>query len=523
MEHERPTLSPRGPTQKGIAAWRAVRMRRSLAAPDPDSAPRQVALPAAWEERAAEALAALASGEGSVSASAAAEAWIRPVADRARRAGLQEDRTRDDMSEGLHALLVARRGTAGESVWQGLATPRPGFVLNLPAFHDAEHDFDAEGFADAAQQAVVALTLAVPAATRLAVSMHDLAGLLARLGITYDSAEARGIAASLAALLGAAAGLASAEMGERFGAPFQAAPAAPAPEACVLLGLAEAARAAQARAAEKPARRHEAVTALAAPDLACAVLGVETGGIAPGFSPLGDTGALTVAARAWLASRGMTAEAALASLLAGRSPFPAAGVPAHAAMHDAVVPFLDDATARPAAAPLAAPGTRRDLPARRAGYTQKAAVGGHKLFLRTGEYADGKLGEIFIGLHKEGAAFRGLMDNFSVAISLGLQHGVPLEEFVEAFTFTRFGPSGTVEGDAAVGRATSLLDYVFRNLAVNYLNRTDIAEAEIDEDADTVGDGARDRAPLLPGLLPTGEAREDGPRPRRRALRVVGK
>jgi ribonucleoside-diphosphate reductase alpha chain len=80
-----------------------------------------------------------------------------------------------------------------------------------------------------------------------------------------------------------------------------------------------------------------------------------------------------------------------------------------------------------------------------------------------------------------------------------------------------------VEGDAAVGRATSLLDYVFRNLAVNYLNRTDIAEAEIDEDADTVGDGARDRAPLLPGLLPAGEAREDGPRPRRRALRVVGK
>ncbi len=523
MEHERPTLSPRGPTQKGISAWRAVRMRRTLAAPDPDSAPRQVALPAAWEQRAAEALAALATGEGSVSASAAAEAWIRPVADRARRAGLQEDRTRDDMSEGLHALLVGRRGTAGESVWQGLATPRPGFVLNLPAFHDAEHGFDAEGFADAAQQAVVALTLAVPAATRLAVSMHDLAGLLARLGITYDSAEARGIAASLAALLGAAAGLASAEMGERFGAPFQAGPAAPAPEACVLLGLAEAARAAQARAAEKPARRHEAVTALVAPDLACAVLGVETGGIAPGFSPLDDTGALTVAARAWLASRGMTAEAALASLLAGRTPFPAAGMPAHAAMHDAVVSFLDDATARPAAAPLAAPGARRDLPARRAGYTQKAAVGGHKLFLRTGEYADGKLGEIFIGLHKEGAAFRGLMDNFSVAISLGLQHGVPLEEFVEAFTFTRFGPSGTVEGDAAVGRATSLLDYVFRNLAVNYLNRTDIAEAEIDEDADTVGDGARDRAPLLPGLLPAGEAREDGPRPRRRALRVVGK
>ena len=186
-------------------------------------------------------------------------------------------------------------------------------------------------------------------------------------------------------------------------------------------------------------------------------------------------------------------------------------------MHDAVVPFMDEAVARPGQAGLPAPGTRRELPARRTGYTQKAAVGGHKVFLRTGEYADGKLGEIFIGLHKEGPAFRGLMDNFAVAVSLGLQHGVPLEAFVEAFTFTRFGPAGAVEGDAAVGRATSLLDYAFRNLAVNYLNRTDIAEPE-EEDSDTIGDGPRDRAPLLPGLL-----REDGPRPRRRALRLVAK
>src|SRR6202007_804126 len=111
----------------------------------------------------------------------------------------------------------------------------------------------------------------------------------------------------------------------------------------------------------------------------------------------------------------------------------------------------------------------RALPPRRAGYTQKAAVGGHRLYLRTGEYDDGSLGEVFIALHKEGAAFRGLMDNFAVAVSLGLQHGVPLEAFVEAFTFTRFGPAGAVEGDAAVTHATSLLDYAFRHLAANYL------------------------------------------------------
>ena len=156
------------------------------------------------------------------------------------------------------------------------------------------------------------------------------------------------------------------------------------------------------------------------------------------------------------------------------------------------------------------------LPARRAGYTQKATVGGHKLFLRTGEYPDGALGEICIGLHKEGNAFRGLMDNFAAAVSLGLQHGVPLERFVEAFTFTRFGPAGAVEGDPAVTRATSLIDYVFRNLAVNYLRRTDIPEPG-EEDADTVGDGARDHAPLLPLELP----REDTTR--RRNLRLVKK
>ena len=149
-------------------------------------------------------------------------------------------------------------------------------------------------------------------------------------------------------------------------------------------------------------------------------------------------------------------------------------------MHDAVAPFVHAMPARPE--PVRQPAhaaRRRELPARRAGYTQKAAVGGHRLYLRTGEYDDGTLGEVFIALHKEGAAFRGLMDNFAVAVSLGLQHGVPLEAFVEAFTFTRFGPAGAVEGDPAVAHATSLLDYTFRHLAANYLGRRDIPEAEV--------------------------------------------
>ncbi len=112
---------------------------------------------------------------------------------------------------------------------------------------------------------------------------------------------------------------------------------------------------------------------------------------------------------------------------------------------------------------------REKLPGRRKGYTQKAIVGGHKVYVRTGEYDDGRLGEIFIDMHKEGAAFRAMMNNFAIAISLGLQYGVPLEEYVEAFTFTRFEPAGMVQGNDAIKNATSILDYVFRELAVSYL------------------------------------------------------
>jgi ribonucleoside-diphosphate reductase alpha chain len=120
------------------------------------------------------------------------------------------------------------------------------------------------------------------------------------------------------------------------------------------------------------------------------------------------------------------------------------------------------------------PGRQR-LPNRRRGYTQKAKVGGHNVYLRTGEFSDGRLGEIFIDMHKEGAAFRSLMNNFAMAISLGLQHGVPLDEFVEAFTFTRFEPNGIVIGNDTIKNSTSILDYIFRELAISYQGRDDLA------------------------------------------------
>jgi ribonucleoside-diphosphate reductase alpha chain len=133
---------------------------------------------------------------------------------------------------------------------------------------------------------------------------------------------------------------------------------------------------------------------------------------------------------------------------------------------------------------------REKLPHRRKGYTQKAMVGGHKVYLRTGEYENGKLGEIFIDMHKEGAAFRSLMNNFAIAVSIGLQYGVPLEEFVEAYTFTRFEPQGMVTGNDTIKMSTSILDYIFRELAISYLDRNDLGHVGPEDlDSSTTGSG----------------------------------
>lgn len=150
--------------------------------------------------------------------------------------------------------------------------------------------------------------------------------------------------------------------------------------------------------------------------------------------------------------------------------------------------------------------TRRKLPDRRKGYIQKASVGGHKVYLHTGEYDDGEVGEIFIDMHKEGAAFRSLMNNFAIAVSIGLQYGVPLDEFVDAFVFTRFEPAGPVTGNDSVKSATSILDYIFRELGISYLGRDDLSNADPGElNADGLGRGA-------------GEAQMDEPQPASRFI-----
>jgi len=154
---------------------------------------------------------------------------------------------------------------------------------------------------------------------------------------------------------------------------------------------------------------------------------------------------------------------------------------------------------------------RKSLPNRRMGYTQKASIAGHKIYLRTGEYDDKKLGEIFVDMHKEGAAYRSLMNCFSIAISLGLQYGVPLDEFVDAFTFTRFEPNGMVNGHDNIKMATSVIDYIFRDLGMKYLGRNDLVHVAPDDlKADTVqGEKIDEEAPLL-AIMNESHEHEDG-------------
>jgi len=162
---------------------------------------------------------------------------------------------------------------------------------------------------------------------------------------------------------------------------------------------------------------------------------------------------------------------------------------------DEAAPIQAMAAPRPAASagrnepelpglPASPRGVRKALPNRRAGYTQKAHLAGHSIFVRTGEYEDGSLGEIFLDMHKEGAAFRSILNSFAIAVSLGLQYGVPLEEYVDAFTFTRFEPNGMVQGHDYIKMSTSVLDFIFRDLAISYLGRRELGQVK-PEDLDS--------------------------------------
>ncbi|MFC4168083.1 hypothetical protein ACFOY6_12115, partial [Pseudoroseomonas aestuarii] len=223
-------------------SWSGLALRRLRAAADPDSAPRPVALPASWEDAAAEALAALAPGTGPVSLPALAEEWIGRLAARAVPPKLLDAAEAEALARELRALLLARRGAPGASLWRNDTRAEPRFVLNLPAFLDEAGGFDHAAYAAAVGTAVRALEVATGGkATRLRVGFADLAGLLAALGLAYDSAAAREVGTCLSALARGAAEQASANVAEQLGAREPAALLWPArPAGCAVPGLAAA-------------------------------------------------------------------------------------------------------------------------------------------------------------------------------------------------------------------------------------------------------------------------------------------
>jgi len=493
-----------------IRLWQGVRMRQVPACPHPDAPARLVTIPATWDDAAAEALAALAPGDGPISIAAASAMWLGIIAQRARQAGM-----RQDIVYCLHGLLRRRQAAPTRAVWNMQADAAPGFILNLGAFHDATAGFDLPLFAEAVAHIARACRLLAPEANSYEIGLSGLDDLLAALGVPYASRAARDTASCLAALLRAEA--TQALQGDQHDLLALPANWPEPPGNAAIACLADAAATARAGVSIVPGQ--PPATGIFACNATETLLGVETSGIAPAFAPV-RAGRLSRAAQDRLAALGLSPEAALAASLQGDDPLPSADHAAHAAMHAAVARYLEVMPPAPAALPTPLPdsspappraATARKLPARHSGMAVKASVGGHRIFLRTGEFDDGGLGDIAITLPKESAAFRGLAECFAQAVSIGLQHGVELETFVDAFAHTEFGPAGLVEGDPAVGYASSLLDYVFRSLSVNYLGRP-LPEAEI---PDPLPDPARD--PLLPLDLP----RNTSPRARRRALRVV--
>ena len=469
--------------------------------------PRLVTLPVSWDDRAAEALAAVTPGEGAVSLAAAASPWLAALAQRARAEG--SDAT---LAAQMHQLLLLRRACPTAAVWQGGAGAR-GYILNVAAFQDAASGFDVKAFEQAAASTARACRLLSQENESIEIGLAGLDDLLACLGVAYESRAARVIAACLAALLRAQ--VERALEGDQpdllaTGASWPVPPAS-----CAVPGLAEAAAAARLTVRRTPGGR-TATGVFAAPE-AEAMLGIETSGIAPAFSPVSERH-LTRAAQNRLAAASLSPEAALATVLSGEDLLPPPSTAAHAAMHDAVAPYLETLPARPVTLPAGLKATQptshgvrhEPLPARSGGLAQKSAVGGHRVFLRTAEYTDGRLGDVAISLPRETALARGLMDCLSQALSVGLQHGVPLDAYIDALSMSDFAPAGLVEGDPAVGQASSVVDYVMRTLAMNYLGRH-LPEAEY------VATGTDDASPLLPLDLPRGASA----RARRRALRIV--
>ncbi|WP_336762812.1 vitamin B12-dependent ribonucleotide reductase [Asaia sp. VD9] len=477
-----------------LLQWNGVRMRVAHVAADPDDlALRAVTLPASWEDEAAIALLQLSGATGALRLSTEAARWLDRLGGLPALPGeaLQGGR-KPAIAAALADALLARQIAPMAGLWQGQVDRRAGFVLNLAAFVQ-EGDFDAEAFVLLVRLACVALrrlhavngpmlngelplfdgpaaamqeqeSSGGPAGTLL---LTNLDSCLAQMGLDYDSETGRDAACYLSWL---ATSLARQGAG----------PVPLPPISCPIAGLEITGRQIRDEMEDTlPDLPNRALveTGFSLPGPVDALLGVESCGLAPIFSPLQANGTLRASALARLAHRGLSLEAALASAVLGENPLPQPGPDAHLLMHRALTGFVDRMPARPDPAsplPLRARlerGVRRPLPARHGGFTQRSSIGGHRLYLRTGEYEDGSLGEVSLTPGRESAMVRGLLESVGQAVTIGLQHGAPLAAYVEQFAHTRFGPAGTVEGDPVAAYASSLLDYAFRALSDSYLGK----------------------------------------------------
>jgi hypothetical protein len=508
--------------------WSGTALRRMRASADVDAAPRSVALPAAWDDDAGMAVASLAPGQGAVSLPALTDAWITRLMARGRRLSLLQDTEEQEFSAALHRLVLTRRAAPGATTWgadaKAEAKVEPRFVLNLPAFLDDAGGFDIAGYVAAIGTGIRALDiLAGGKSLSLRLGFADLAGLLAALGLAYDSDAARQVGGCVSALTRGAAEAASGELALRFGAREPASLLWPMPPAdCVVPGLAAAARQVLEDAGRSGGLRHASLLALTPADAAEALLGAETGGLAPAHGPTRFVHAAdgtvleqrTQAARRAVALHGATALALLA-------PVPAA---ARVAMETAIRPYLHAAPPVPAAVPAAARPSLPPRPATARGQVWRVTLAGHRVTLNTTEAADGTLAAIGLAMARDGAAFRGLLDSLVHVVNLGLARGMPLSDYVSAMAYNRGGPAGPVEGDADIRRATSVLDWAFRRIAISYLDSAEARHLWPDpSEADCAADSgpapaAREAPPQLPLDLPA----RPSPAARRGTFRLVG-
>ncbi|MFT8951820.1 MAG: vitamin B12-dependent ribonucleotide reductase [Gluconobacter sp.] len=497
--------------------WTGVRMRTLRVTTDPDdSATRSVTLPAAWEDDAAQALAQITQNGGPIRLSTEAARWVDTIDACPPLPGTPANAPSPARS--LSYLLLMRQLAPNIALWERHPDEIPGFVVRLSGF------VQEDGFAP--EHFVACLKLACDSLRRLhattrvertgelplfdlpadpseepagIILLTDLDACLASMGLDYDSDAGREAARAIAALATSIA-----HAGTNLSLPTI-------PACASLPGL--RALAAETCAAMEGQHLSPVETGFSGPGPVDALLGVESCGLAPVFSPLRSDGHLRASTLARLAYRGLTPESALAMALAGEAPLPPTRPEAHAAMHKAMersVDFLPELP-EPELANLRAKlerGARRQLPMRQTGFTQRTAVGGHSLFMRTSEFEDGTLGEVSIIPTRETPMARGLMDCLGQAVSIGLQFGAPLDAFVERFAYTRFGPAGTVEGDPGAAYASSMLDYAFRTLSEAYLGQHM-------PDAPQIEPNAEDTSPMLPFDHSSGDT------PRGRRLRLV--